>query len=269
MRSVIRDVFGDVAAADPDAEYLLFTRIRLPSGVQKTTRASRLDDLNEHALRVLPDDRPLEIMDVATSTGITTLEWSEQLTAAGVDHRLIAGDSHVDAVWVSIPFVGDVLVDREGHVLFADVLGRAVDPSGATTRAALVLPLLKGALRWARLLHLRSRPVELVSSRVSESKSIELVEDDIFAAPPELRGRFHAVRAANILNEEYFDDTQLRTAVAVLRERLRPGGLLIVCRTHEDGSNHGSFFRVDGDGWTVVDRIGDGSEIERLIAMSS
>ena len=266
---MIRDVFGDVAAPDPDAEFRLFTRIRLPSGVLKTTQAGRLDDLNEHALRVLPDDRPLELMDVATSTGITTVEWSEQLSAADVAHHIVAGDSHTEAVWVSLPLVGEVLVDRDGNVLLAEVLGRAVDPSGATRRSALVLPCLKAAARRAGLLRLRARPVELVSSRVRECPAIELVEDDIFVARPELRGRFHAVRAANILNVGYFDDAQLRTAVATLRERLRPGGLLIVCRTHDDGSNHGSIFRADRDGWRVVDRVGSGSEIERLIAMSS
>jgi hypothetical protein len=127
-----------------------------------------------------------------------------------------------------------------------------------------VLPVLRAAAR-----RLPGRPVELVSSRVRECPAIELVEDDIFVARPELRGRFHAVRAANILNEGYFDDAQLRAAVATLRERLRPGGLLIVCRTHEDGRNHGTFFRSERDGWTVVERIGGGSEIERLIAMSS
>lgn len=269
MHSVIRDVFGDAARPDPDAEFRLFTRIRLPSGVLKTTQARRLDDLNEQTLRVLPDDRPLELMDVATSTGITTVEWSEQLTAAGVEHHIVAGDSHTEAVWVSLPLVGETLVDRDGNLLLAEVLGRAVDPGGATTRSALVVPVLKAAARHAGLLHLPARPVELVTSRVRESPAIELVEDDIFVARPEFRGRFHVVRAANILNEGYFDDARLRAAVATLRERLRPGGVLIVCRTHDDGGNHGSFFRVDGDGWTVVDRIGGGSEIERLIAMSS
>ena len=269
MHSVIRDVFGGVAVPDPDAEFRLFTRIRLPSGVLKTTQARRLDDLNEQALRLLPADRPLELMDVATSTAITTVEWSVQLTDAGVEHHILAGDSHTEAVWVSLPLVGEVLVDRNGNVLLAEVLGRAVDASGATTRSALVLPVLKAAARRAGLLHLPARPVELVSGRVRACPAIEVVEDDIFVARPELRGRFHAVRAANILNEGYFDDTQLLAAVAGLRERLRPHGLLIVCRTHEDGSNHGSFFQADDVGWTVVDRIGGGSEIERLFAMSS
>ena len=109
------------------------------------------------------------------------------------------------------------------------------------------------------------RPVELVSPRVRECPAVAVVEDDIFVTPPELRSRFHAVRAANILNKGYFDDTRLRAAVASLRERLRPGGLLIVCRTLDDGANHGSFFQADGDGWSLVDRIGGGSEIEHLL----
>lgn len=269
MRSLIRDVFGDEAAPTADIEWELFTRIRLPSGIHKTTAVRRLDDLNERVLRVLPEDRPLELMDVAVSTGITTVEWSEQLTAAGVDHLLLAGDSHVDATWLSLPF-GDFLLDRSrSQLLLAVALGRSIDVLGSSWRSALALPVLKATVRLSKAARVPMRDVELVSPRVRECPAIEVVEDDIFDTRPELRGRFHAVRAANILNRGYFDDARLCAAVASLRERLRPGGLLIVCRTLDGGTNHGSFFRADGDGWTVVDRIGDGSEIEPLIAMSS
>jgi hypothetical protein len=269
MRSLIRDVFGDHAAPSADAEFELFRRIRIPSGVHKTTEVRRLDDLNERALRVLPGARPLELMDVAVSTAITTLEWSEQLTAAGVDHRLLAGDSHIDAVWLSLPFC-DLLLDRDrNQLLLAVVLGRAVDVLGSSWRSALALPVLKATARLSKAVRVPMRYVELVTPRVRGCPAIEVVEDDIFVTRPELRSRFHVVRAANILNRGYFDDTQLRAAVANLRERLRPGGLLIVCRTLDDGANHGSFFKAEGDGWTVVGRIGEGSEIESLIAMSS
>jgi hypothetical protein len=269
MRSLVRDVFGDGAASSADAEFELFTRIRLPSGVHKTTELRRLDDVNERVLRFLPSDRPLELMDVAVSTAITTVEWSEQLTAAGIDHHLLAGDSHIDAAWLSLPFC-DLLLDRDrNRLLLAVVLGRSIDVLGSSWRSALALPVLKTAVRVSKVMRVPMRHIELVSPRVRGCPAIDIVEDDIFVARPELRGRFHVVRAANILNRGYFDDARLRAAVAGLRERLRPGGLLIVCRTLEDGSNHGSFFKADGDGWTVIDRIGDGSEIERLIAMSS
>jgi hypothetical protein len=265
MRSVIRDVFGAGAVSDPAAEFRLFTRIRLPSGVLKTTEPRRLDDVNDLALRVLPSERPLELMDVAMSTAITTLEWSEQLTAAGIEHHLVAGDSHIDAVWLALPFA-DLLLDRDRkELLLADVLGRPVDVAGASTRSALALPVLKAAARLSNAVHLPVRRIELVSPRVHESAAIEVVEDDIFVSRPEMIGRFHAVRAANILNLGYFDEGRLRAAAASLRQRLRPGGLLIVCRTHDGGRNNGTFFRAAGDGWEVVDRIGDGSEIEHLL----
>jgi hypothetical protein len=101
---------------------------------------------------------------------------------------------------------------------------------------------------------------------VQSSPAVSVIQDDIFLRRPELFGRFHVLRAANILNRTYFDDEQLRAGVATLRERLRPGGLLIVCRTHDDGANHGSIVKVTDEGWLVVGRIGDGSEIEDLIA---
>lgn len=270
MRTLIPDVFGDDAAPSADAEFQLFTRIRLPSGVHKTTEQRRLDDLNERALRVLPSDRPLELMDVAVSSAVTTVEWSEQLTAAGIDHHLLAGDSHIAAAWLSLPLCDFLLDGDRKRLLLAVVFGRSIDVLGSSWRSALVLPVLKALVLVSKAARVPMRPVELVSPRVRGCPAIELVEDDIFVTPPDLRGRFHAVRAANILNASYFDDARLRAAVASLRERLRPGGLLIVCRTLDaDGSNHGSFLKADGDGWTVVDRIGDGSEIERLIAMSS
>src|SRR5438045_1606976 len=190
MRSIIRDVFADDAAPSEQAEFQLFTRIRLPSGVHKTTEVRRLDDLNERTLRVLPGERPLELMDVAVSTAVTTLEWSEQLTAAGVDHRLLAGDSHIDATWLSLPFC-DLLLDRDrNELLLAVVSGRTVDVLGSSWRSALALPVLKSIARLSKAVRVPMRPVELVSPRVRECPAVAVVEDDLFVTPPELRSRF-------------------------------------------------------------------------------
>jgi hypothetical protein len=43
------------------------------------------------------------------------------------------------------------------------------------------------------------------------------------------------------------------------------GGLIIINRTHEDGTNHGTFFEVSDNGPHVVQRIVRGSEIESLV----
>jgi hypothetical protein len=114
-----------------------------------------------------------------------------------------------------------------------------------------------------------TRRVDLVSPAVRACSALSVVHDNIFERRPELRARFHALRAANILNRGYFDDEQLRVGIRTLQERLRPGGLLILCRTYDDGTNHGSVLQLAGARWIVAARIGDGSEIEDLLAADS
>jgi hypothetical protein len=267
MRSALRDVYTDVGPGDRDATNRFFARVRLPSGVFKATEPHRLDDLNRLAQPLLPGDRPLELMDVAVSTGITSLEWSEQLAEAGIEHRLLCGDSHVEGAWLQLAPLGDALLDHDRReILFLELLGRAVDPSGGTRKSALALPAIRTIIRLGLHLGFPVRSVDLVDPAVRSSPAVNVIRDDIFVRRPDLDGRFHALRAANILNRAYFDDEQLRAGVAALRERLRPGGLLIVCRTHDDGANHGSIVQATDEGWIVAARIGDGSEIEDLIA---
>jgi hypothetical protein len=261
-RSAIRDVYDTVGPPSERAEERFFTRVRLPGGVFKTTQPHRLDDLNRLVEKLLPGDGPLELMDVAISSGITTREWSEQLTLAGIAHRMLAGDSHINGEW--LPFVwGDMLLDQErSHVLYADIVGRSVNTSGDSTRSLLAVRVLK---LFARLFRANIQQVELVSPKLRDCTAIEVVEDDIFSRREEMSGRFHALRAANILNRGYFDDASIRAGVANLAERLRPDGLLIVCRTHEDGTNHGTVFRLTEGQWVRAARIGNGSEIEDLV----
>jgi hypothetical protein len=265
MRSSLRDVYSGAGAGDRDEAHRFFARVRLPSGVFKATQPRRLDDLNDLALPLLPSERPLELMDVAVSTGVTSLEWSEQLAAAGIEHRLLCGDSHVEGAWLRFPG-GDVLLDHgRREILFLELLGRTVDPSGGSGKSRLVMPLVR-AIVWLGLhLRLPVRQIDLVAPAVRDSPAVSVIEDDIFVHRPDLRARFHVLRAANILNRAYFGEDRLVAGIASLRERLRPGGFLIVCRTHDDGTNHGSIVQATDGGWTVAARIGDGSEIEDLL----
>jgi hypothetical protein len=53
--------------------------------------------------------------------------------------------------------------------------------------------------------------------------------------------------------------------ISNLKMRLSKHGLLIVCRTKADRSNHGTIFQLQGDSFTALGRIGDGSEVEHLV----
>jgi hypothetical protein len=54
----------------------------------------------------------------------------------------------------------------------------------------------------------------------------------------------------------------LSTLVAYARG---PGSLLVLNRTHEDGTNHGSILQLQATGkLALLERVGNGSEIEAL-----
>src|SRR6185437_1446750 len=100
---------------------------------------------------------------------------------------------------------------------------------------------------------------------LSDLPRLRAVEDDILLNTG-LARRFHVLRAANILNLAYFDRPTLERMLVNLRGRLLPGGLLIVCRTHEAGVNNASVFTLGGDGrLTLTARLNQGSEITDLV----
>jgi hypothetical protein len=272
---------GPRVVEDPDRlERRFFRALRQENGTYKYTRPNRLDDLNDLVAGLLPPDRPLRLMDVAVSSGISTLEWSRALDRLGVEHEMTAGDINLACQLVSIGRGLHVLVDATGYPLQYDVFGRA-SPNPPARRALpfywpfiLLSRLYVGSSRrdgrWAR-----RRPVTLVSPRLIDHGRIALVEDDIVAGGGDRhRGRYHVVRAANILNRSYFDGETLARIGANLRDRLVEGGLLVVCTTTgDDGDedapgarNDGTVFALrDGGRFEVVGRIGAGSAVEDVL----
>jgi hypothetical protein len=85
----------------PQDEDLFFHSIECRNGTRKTTCHRRLDDLNSLVQSLLPPQRPLEIMDVAVSSGVSTAEWLTSLEQAGIECRMLAGDAVVDAFLIS------------------------------------------------------------------------------------------------------------------------------------------------------------------------
>ncbi len=80
---------------------------------------------------------------------------------------------------------------------------------------------------------------------------------------PELEGTFGFVRVANVLNRSYFAEATLRGLVDAVVGRVADGGFVFVVRTHEDDSNHGTYFERRASSMVEVARIGAGSEVSR------
>lgn len=283
-----RRIFFEPPDADERVQDALerefFSALRLANGTYKFTYSNRLDDLNDLLLPLLPTARPLEVLDVAVSSGISTLEWVRQLERAGVAHRMTAGDLTAEAFLISRGRHLHALADANGYALQYEVFGRALpSPPRRIDRylnAALWLMRRTLAARFASLRAasceaakdevvgdggVMCRRVALVSAQLRARRDLEVVEDDILSGV--WRGRrSHVVRAANILNRSYFDEPSLRRALSNLRARLLPGGLLVVCRTDDEtATNHATVFSLRDDGTlTVVSRLGGGSEVEEL-----
>jgi hypothetical protein len=286
-----RDVFlsreGNRTETDQATlESEFFRRVMTRNKVTKTTCPGRLNDLNETVLPLLPNERPLHVMDVAISSGISTMEWIDDLRSKGIDVQMIGSDLTVKAYLISVCRAFEVLVDRQGCIMHFDISGIGIPGSANKPHYRLVTAALRMiflSCRWLNgdlrrmvprhLSTLDSRPlpnartVTLVSTRLQTCPFVEIMEDDIFGVPRhQLVRQLHVLRAANILNRRYFGDEALRGAVRNLRSRLRENGLLIVCRTGNDGLNRATVFQLNSaDRLDVVLRLRDGSEIEELV----
>src|SRR5438093_4137724 len=211
---------GFCAANGADQESLersFFTSIRLKNGTYKTTHGRRLDDLNDLVNRYLPRGRRLDLMDVGVSSGITTMEWMSSLDSLGIQHHMTAGDLTLRAWLISLGRHLHVLVDHDWYPLQYDVFGHAVSsPPWGRERVVYAVPVMLLnfvlATRYAAhepgMARITRQPLTLVSPRLAARKNVEFVEDDITKSAGSQR-RFAAVRAANLLNRGYFDDTTL------------------------------------------------------------
>jgi len=259
--------------ADPAAESRFFSSLKMRNGTFKLTHPSRFAALDaEIGSKIAERAADLQqVLDVGVSTGLTTIELADFLRAAGASAEVTGTDLFVQAHLMEIAPGLRVLSDGEGWPLQYDVAGR---PIRAWVRRLDYVTLMAAPRLLARAaLHTRlqrmiaqgrSIPVRMETRGLAE-RNIQLVENDIFVPTPRFVGRFDFIRAANILNLNYFPATRIRDAVANIRTYCRPGALMLIARSK--GSHHdGTLFELGPDGtFAVRARAGRGSEIEALV----
>lgn len=277
------------AATQEEFERNFYSRLKLANGVYKTTHERRFDDVNRLVNPLLPKGRRVDLLDVGVSSGISTIEWHEALRADGIDAHIVAGDLDITGYLISAGRWLNVLIDRTGYVLQADLGARSItnhERYPLARRLLLAAPVwcLNAAFRlfWMtqprlrrhvaanggelRLgLDMRCTPLSVLSPRVRADSAVEIIDDDIVANADLFPDRFDAIRAANVLNF-YLDPPMLVAMLSTLRRRLRVGGILVICRTDMHERNLGTIFRMNANrAFEVVQRIGSGSEIEAFV----
>jgi hypothetical protein len=274
-------LYGQVGLKTPEIERHFFTKLRLPNGTHKTTYRHRLSDLNDTLLEYLPRDRPISLLDTAISSGISTVEWSDELRANGVQHRILGSDLCTEAWLTSWSTWLAVLSVADGR----DPLLLEIGPLMVPVRsdrwlAKIVRPLFFPALRLVAVVGKRfgladpnapaqskrwvHRSISLVSPELNQHADIKLVQDDV-TMPKTFTEPFDAIRVANLLQRVYFDDETLIRIVEGLRDNLKNDGILAICRTMDDGTNHGTIFRRTNSGFVREAVLNDGAEIGDLV----
>jgi hypothetical protein len=274
-------IFGGVGTPTPEAERRFFTKVRLSNGTYKTTYRHRLDDLNEKLIEFVPRDRCLTIMDVAVSSGISTIEWSDHLQAHGIQHRMVAGDLVTDAwltswgTWLAVLFdsnqrdpllleIGPLMVPVRSDRWLARMVRPLLFPllraiAAVGRRSGLASPMAPAVPgRWVH------RSIPFVSPDLHHRAEIVVVQDDITVSG-RFAEAFDAIRVANLIHRVYFDDAATTRIVHNLWNRLRDGGILAICRTMEDGTNHATIFRRRGNCFVSEASINNGAEVCALV----
>ena len=99
------------------------------------------------------------------------------------------------------------------------------------------------------------------------SRAILSTEASVFDPEPGWLGRFWLVRAANILNKEYFSADRLEAGVRNAMSYVCAGGYLLLNRTADPlPRNDGTLLqRLPDETWVPIKRFGNGSEVEALV----
>jgi hypothetical protein len=111
------DVFLASGRSDEEQctlERKFFDRVALTNGTYKTTYPNRLDNVNEaflpHVVKLA--NRPIRIMDVGASSGISTSEWYSYLSRSGIDCDVTGTDLTIYVSLVTLRFTSVTLKSK-------------------------------------------------------------------------------------------------------------------------------------------------------------
>ncbi len=254
-----------------------FSALKFSSGIFKRTYNGRFAALDREIVSILRSEGTglREVLDVGASSGITTLELATALRALDHDIKITGTDVVLDAFIVDVLPGCRALVDHEGFVLQHDIFGIAVRPwqrrLDYLTGMVILRPLINKILTPRALSAMTAgsnvRRVELVSRRLEADRNVEVICDDLRKNRDDFRERFDFIRAGNVLNIDYFDESDRKIIAANIASYLDPDdSWLLVLRSDAQGRHNGTLFRYsEVEGFRVHKRFGKGSEVEGLI----
>jgi hypothetical protein len=271
----------------------IMREMRLASGVYRTTGRGRLQELdgfvNELLARRYSPEVPVIAGDWAASDCLTSAEWASSLFARFPNASLKASDLTLFLLEVALPDGSAFILERDGEPLqylrppfvvrlnppepaslvVNRFLSRRARARFASMQAGLNIPadwLVSGAdplrappfqLRKISVVHPDAEALRVRDPRFT------IERHSVFSA---LSQPIDLIRSMNIFNRSYFPPARLTEGARAVWQSLKPGGWWIAGRTWREDppASHVSVLEKEPGGFRLVERYGDGSEIEPL-----
>ncbi|HWZ31647.1 MAG TPA: hypothetical protein VNX18_09960 [Bryobacteraceae bacterium] len=270
-------------------------QIRLSNGVYRTTSRARFKEFDPFVNAVLAKhfepSRELQVHDWAASDCIASSEWAAAVWSYFPNARVTASDLTLFVIETELPG-GEIFIwETNGEPLQYVRPPFVVRLSPSEHPLMVVNRILEwhGRNKYRRLQGSWKIPQDWISSDMADAldlspfvfRKIPLIHpeadalrrsSDRFAiiqhsAFESLERPVDVIRTMNIFNLKYFPAAKIEEGIEAVRRSLSPGGIWIVGRTFaEDPPVHGASVLIkDGEGFRLLERFGEGSEVESFI----
>lgn len=269
--------------ADELAERILFF-FSDERGAYKRTYARRYDEFDEQALQMMQEcfraDSELAVHDMAVSDGRTSVDFFRKVASRFAQVRFLASDYDAE---VHVLDRGDlkVTLSRSGSLLefvWPPFVFNTRHPEHPLyyplnrlmqflVRKRVVEPFVADCLSRGETGR-RLRIFSMEAMRLSGIDERFVLDRHDMLEPA--GGRYHVVRAMNVLNPSYFTDDELGQVFAHISDALYPDGILLAGSNEAVGSVvNGGIYRKRGGGFERIGSSGSGLPVEsRLSAFS-
>jgi len=240
----------------------LISGVKLSNNIYKTTKPLRFKDLDIEWQNYLNKNEEYKFHDIAVSTGVTSYELYNELTESGYKIKLCISDKF--ATWYYKGRFMQTIFDSDYKVFCYYFFVFFVHKDNLTN------PLLNRFYNYMTKTQTKTNK-NLKQFKLFDHKLFNLIhsknaiEIDFDVLTTIIESKFDCIRAMNILNKLYFDEHQLKKAIENIRYSLKENGIFLVGRTHNDGTNHASFFRKTGSQFVLLEDIGRGTEIKDIV----
>ena len=271
-------------------------RVKLPNGTWRQTASGRLAQLDEALLTLLERQKTpgtrLSVLDLAVSTGVTSVELFHKLRAR-YDVEFTASDLFRDLYAVSSRRSRWAIVMDANLQELQYVVGRFVLPAQLSESSLypvnrmiksltrrLALPAAREALRSAIPAAARSSFFEPCVVGDFEVRRLPFMSFECLRLREQSTGfqfevidlcqpiaaRADVVRAMNIVTPENFDPETARAAIANCIGAVRCGGMLLMGHSKGLASDnvHGTIYQVVNGRVNIVQRLNGGCPFESL-----